>query len=89
MCLDAKSKTQMVDGMATLMIDDDVVFKVDEFAKKEEISREDFVNRAIRLYMHEKLMDEFNEHGRRLGITEEVIAEEIKRGREERRLASA
>jgi metal-responsive CopG/Arc/MetJ family transcriptional regulator len=89
MCLDAKPKIQKGDGMATLMIDDDVAFKVDEFAKKEDISREDFVNRAIRLYMHEKLMDELNEHGRRLGITEEVIAEEIKRAREERRLARA
>jgi len=73
--------------MATLMIDDDVALKIDEFAKKEEISREDFINRAIRLYLHEKLMDELNEHGRRLGITEEIIAEEIKRGREERRRA--
>ena len=70
--------------MATLTVDDDVLLKVDECAKEEEISREDVVNRAISLYLHEKLMDELNAHGRRLGITEE-----IKRSREERRRASA
>jgi len=67
--------------MALLTIDDDVALKVDEFAQKEEISREDFVKRAIGLYLHGKLMDEVNEHGKRLGITEEVIADEVKRGR--------
>jgi len=71
--------------MATLTVDDDVLLQVDECAKEEEISREDFVNRAIRVYLHEKLMDELNAHGRRLGLTEEIIAEEIKRYREERR----
>jgi metal-responsive CopG/Arc/MetJ family transcriptional regulator len=75
--------------MATLTVDDAVLLKVDECAKEERISREDFVNRAISLYLHEKLMDELNAHGRRLGITEEIIAEEIKRSREERRRASA
>jgi len=75
--------------MATLTVDDDVLLKVDECAKEEEISREDVVNRAISLYLHEKLMDELNAHGRRLGITEEIITEEIKRSREERRRASA
>jgi predicted transcriptional regulator len=71
--------------MATLTVDDDILLKVDELAKEEEISREDVVNRAISLYQHEKLMDELNAHGRRLGITEEIIAEEIKHSREERR----
>jgi len=70
--------------MATLTVDDDVLLKVDELAKEEEISREDFVNRAIRLYLHEKLMDDLHAHGKRLGITEEIIAEEIKSYREER-----
>jgi metal-responsive CopG/Arc/MetJ family transcriptional regulator len=75
--------------MATLTVDDDVLLKVDELAKEEEISREDFVNRAIRVYLHEKLMDDLNAHGRRLGLTEEIISEEIKRSREERRQANA
>jgi len=71
--------------MATLTIDDDVVLKVDEYAKKEEISREAFVNRAVELYLREKFIAGLHEDGRRMGITPEVIAEEIRQYRAEQR----
>ncbi len=73
--------------MATLTMDDDVVLKVDEYAKKEEISREDFVNRAVELSLREKFIAGLHEDGRRMGITPEVIAEEIRLYRAEQRQA--
>jgi len=71
--------------MATLTMDDDVLIEVDEHAKEEEISREDFIKRAIRLYLHQKMMADLHEHARRMGITPEVIAEEIRQYRAEQR----
>jgi len=77
--------------MATLTIDDAVAVKVDEFAKEEEISREDFVNRAIETYLLKKELERLRQWGRELaadGITEEDIREEIKNCRRERRAAA-
>ena len=61
----------------------DLLRKVDEFAKKEERSREELLDEAIETYLREKAIDELNAHGRRLGITPEVINEEIRQYREE------
>ncbi|MDR0330266.1 MAG: ribbon-helix-helix domain-containing protein [Chitinispirillales bacterium] len=71
--------------MTTLTIPfrDDLLRKVDEFAKKEERSREELVGEAIEIYLREKAIDELNAHGRRLGITPGVINEEIRQYREE------
>ncbi|GBU23265.1 hypothetical protein R80B4_03182 [Fibrobacteres bacterium R8-0-B4] len=40
--------------MATLTIDDEVVLKVDEFAKEEARSREEVVSQAIEVYLLKK-----------------------------------
>ncbi|GBU20286.1 hypothetical protein R80B4_00162 [Fibrobacteres bacterium R8-0-B4] len=78
--------------MATLTVNDEIVLKVDEFAKKEELSRDEIVERAIRVYLNGKIVNEMRElrreyierHG---AITEEEISEEIRKYKEERRLA--
>jgi metal-responsive CopG/Arc/MetJ family transcriptional regulator len=78
--------------MATLTVNDDVVLKVDEFAKKEELSRDELVERAIRVYLNGKIVNEMRElrreyiaqHG---AIAEEDINEEIRKYKEEKRLA--
>jgi len=78
--------------MATLTVNDDTVLKVDEFAKEEELSRDELVERAVRVYMNGKIMNEIRElrreHIARHGaITEEEVNEEIRKYKEERRLA--
>jgi metal-responsive CopG/Arc/MetJ family transcriptional regulator len=56
---------------------------VDEFAKKEELSRDELVDKAIRIYLNKKRLSEMREWRREYiaehgVITEEEINEEIK-----------
>ncbi|MCL2219124.1 MAG: ribbon-helix-helix domain-containing protein [Chitinispirillia bacterium] len=53
--------------------------QVDDFARKEEKSREEVIRKAIEFYLREKTIDELNAHGQSLGLTPEIIAEEIRR----------
>jgi len=72
--------------MATLTVADDRLLEVDEFAKKEERSREEIVDRAIEAYLLKKEWERMRRWGRELaaaGITEEDVREEIKKCREE------
>jgi len=72
--------------MATLTVNDDIVLKVDEFAREEERSREDIVSQAIEVYLLKKEWERIRLWGRELaatGITEEDVKEEIKKCREE------
>ncbi len=72
--------------MATLTVADDRLREVDEFAKKEERSREEIVDRAIEVYLLKKEWERMRQWGRELaatGITEEEVREEIKKCREE------
>ncbi|MDR2591715.1 MAG: hypothetical protein LBC59_02775 [Chitinispirillales bacterium] len=72
--------------MATLTVADDRLLEVDEFAKKEERSREEIVDRAIEVYLLKKEWERMRQWGRELaatGITEEDVREEIKKCREE------
>jgi metal-responsive CopG/Arc/MetJ family transcriptional regulator len=71
--------------MATLTVADDRLQQVDEFAKKEERSREEIVDEAIYLYLREKTLNEIRDDVKRMGITEEDIFNEIKLYREEKR----
>jgi len=77
--------------MATLTVADDRLREVDEYAKNEERSREDIVNEAIYFYLRKKRWNKIFENGDRLaaknGITEDVIAEEIRSYREEKKCA--
>jgi len=77
--------------MATLTVTDNRLQEVDEFAKKEELNRDELVDKAIRVYLNKKRLDEMDkwrrEHIARYGvITEEEINEEIRKYKEERRL---
>jgi metal-responsive CopG/Arc/MetJ family transcriptional regulator len=72
--------------MATLTVADDRLREVDEFAKKEERSREEIVDKAIEVYLLKKEWERMRQWGRELaatGITEEDVREEIKKCREE------
>jgi len=71
--------------MATLTVADDRLREVDEFAKKEERSREELVDEAIYLYLREKTLNEIRNDIKNMGITEEDIYNEIKLYREEKR----
>jgi len=77
--------------MATLTVADDRLREVDECAKNEERSRDDIVNEAIYFYLRKKRWNKIFEEGDRLaaenGITEDVIAEEIRSYREEKKSA--
>jgi len=81
--------------MATLTVADDRLLEVDEYAKNEELSREDIVNEAISMYLRKKRWNKIFEEGDRLaaknGITEdevmEIINYEIRLARAERRNA--
>jgi len=48
--------------MATLTIADDRLQEVDEFAKKEDLSRDELVDEAIRAYLNKKKLDEMEEN---------------------------
>jgi len=78
--------------MATLTVSipfrDDLLQQVDEFAKKEELSRDELVDKAIRIYLNKKRLNEMREWRREYiaehgVITEEEINEEIMKCREE------
>ena len=75
----------------TVAVADDRLLEVDECAKNEERSRDDIVNEAISFYLRKKRWNKIFEEGDRLaaknGITEDVIAEEIKSYREEKKSA--
>jgi len=71
-------------AVLTMTVKDEKMQKVEERARKEERSREELVDAAIDFYLHEKFMDEMNAHGRSLGITPEIINEEIRRMRAEK-----
>ncbi|MDR3012356.1 MAG: hypothetical protein LBU70_04010 [Chitinispirillales bacterium] len=75
--------------MAVLTVDDDVLIRAEKFAKKEDLSREEFVNRAIDIYLREKEFEElcakgFDAWGRKMaeqGYTEEDVMEIIRKER--------
>jgi len=78
--------------MATLTVSipfrDDLLRQVDDFAKKEELSRNELVDKAIRIYLNKKRLNEMREWRREYiaehgAITEEEINEEIRKCREE------
>jgi metal-responsive CopG/Arc/MetJ family transcriptional regulator len=72
--------------MAMLTVADDRLREVDEFAKKEERSRDEIVDEAIEVYLLKKEWERMRQWGRELaatGITEEDVREEIKKCREE------
>ncbi|MCL2182979.1 MAG: hypothetical protein FWB85_05880 [Chitinispirillia bacterium] len=70
-------------AVLTLALKDEQMRKVEEYAKKEERTKEELVDDAIDFYLHEKFMDEMNAHGRKYGITPEIIREEIRQMRAE------
>jgi len=72
--------------MATLSVTDDRLRQVDEFAKEESRTRENVVDEAIDEYLSEKRLNKIRDEVMSMGITEEDIALEIKRYREEKRL---
>jgi metal-responsive CopG/Arc/MetJ family transcriptional regulator len=71
--------------MATLTVTDDRLRQIDEFAKEEALSRESVVDEAIDEYLSEKRLNKIRDEVMSMGITEEDIALEIKRYREEKR----
>jgi len=71
--------------MATLTVTDDRLRQLDEFAKEESRTRENVVDEAIDEYLSEKRLNKIRDEVMSMGITEEDIALEIKRYREEKR----
>jgi len=71
--------------MAMLTVADDRLREVDEFAKKEERSRDEIVDEAIYLYLREKTLNAIRDDIKKMGITEEDIFNEIKLYRKEKR----
>jgi metal-responsive CopG/Arc/MetJ family transcriptional regulator len=78
--------------MATLTVNipfrDDLLRQMDEFAKKEALSRDELVDKAIRIYLNKKKLSEMREWRREYVakhgvITEEEINEEIRKYRED------
>jgi metal-responsive CopG/Arc/MetJ family transcriptional regulator len=61
------------------------VREVDDLAKREDRTRGEIVDEAIDKYLFEKFMVECHAHGRSLGITPDVVAEEIRLYREEKK----
>jgi metal-responsive CopG/Arc/MetJ family transcriptional regulator len=63
--------------MAVLTVSDDLLVEVDQSAQLEKISREEFVQKAIRIYLRLKRWEQIRGWGRALaegGVTEEDIA---------------
>ena len=75
----------MATSTVSIPFENDLLQRLDEFAKKEARSREEVINQATWIFLHARLMDECQAHGRKMGLTEEIINEEVRLGREERR----
>jgi metal-responsive CopG/Arc/MetJ family transcriptional regulator len=71
--------------MATLIVTDDRLRQIDEFAKEEALSRENIVDEAIDEYLSEKRLNKIRDEVMSMGITEEDIAQQVKLYREEKR----
>jgi metal-responsive CopG/Arc/MetJ family transcriptional regulator len=56
----------------------DLVQTLDDYVRREETSREDVINRATWVFLHKQFMAECQAHGKRVGITPEIISEAIK-----------
>jgi metal-responsive CopG/Arc/MetJ family transcriptional regulator len=66
--------------MAVLTIEDDLMLEVDQFAQLDEVSREEFVQKATRIYLREKRWERIQEFGREMrerGVTEEDLQKSL------------